>query len=922
MPDAAGSKTKGQTGAEAVAVTINGTAIDARKGELVIDAAERHGVYIPRFCYHHRMEPVGMCRMCLVEIDTGRGPALQPSCMVAVAPDMVVDTESPVAKKAQDGILEFLLINHPLDCPVCDKGGECPLQDHTMSFGPGESRFVEEKRHFEKPIPISDNVVLDRERCILCDRCTRFAKDVAGDTLIQFQDRGNGTQVNTFPGHPFASYFSGNTVQICPVGALTARPYRFKARPWDLDVVESTCQTCSVGCRLVIDSSRNEVLRYVGVDSDPVNWSWLCDKGRFGFEAVGSPDRLSVPQVRGPGGELADTRWSDALAAAAKAIKAALDDSGPTGVAVIGGAKLTNEAAYAWTKLAKGVIGTDNVDAQLGDGLPGEVVAGLPRATIDDACTAGGTLVVIGSDPKDELPVLYLRMRDAVTRHQAVVVEVSPRETSLTPLAAHSLRSVPGAVNQVVADIVAGKGELAAVRERLAAEPFTVLLGRSSLAEGPEATVAAASALLDAFPETRFLSGLRRANVHGALDLGLSPGLLPGRVALADGRDWFSDAWGAVPAERGLDTAGILAASADGQITTLILLGADPLADFPDHDLAVRGLQGADTIIAVDTVVNDSSLNADVVLPAAGFAEVDGTTTNIEGRVSVVRQKVTPPGTARPDWMIAAELAYRLGADLGFASPGEIWDEVERLSSVHAGLTATALLGEADGLLAGRSTPEANQDRTGDVTPAGDRAAVHGDVAVKATDAAAADDPGEAAGHMAGAAEAQSEAVASGEDQPKGSGDADASPGGESRQGDHADPDVEEGATGRPPTVSVRPAELAYDAPAVDAYSLRLVTVRSLYDRGTLVRQSPSLAGLPVPGALRANPSDLERLGVDPGAQVRVTSSRGALTTAVERDATVAEGTVTMAWAHGDPSPAVLIDASAPVTEVRLETMS
>ena len=227
-----------------------------------------------------------MCRMCIVEIDTGRGPALQPACMIPVAPDMRVDTESEVTKKAQDGVLEFLLVNHPLDCPVCDKGGECPLQDQTMSYGPGESRFVEEKRHFEKPIMISDVVALDRERCILCDRCTRFAKDVAGDTLIHFQDRGNQTQVNTFPDHPFASYFSGNTVQICPVGALTAKPYRFKARPWDLDQVESTCTACSVGCRTLVQSSRNEILRYQGIDIDPVNWGWLCDKGRFGFEAI------------------------------------------------------------------------------------------------------------------------------------------------------------------------------------------------------------------------------------------------------------------------------------------------------------------------------------------------------------------------------------------------------------------------------------------------------------------------------------------------------------------------------------------------------------------------------------------------------------------------------------------------------------
>ena len=247
-----------------VTVNLNGKEISAEKGEMLIDAAERNGVYIPRFCHHPRMKPVGMCRMCLVEVDTGRGPGLQPSCMVPVSDGMTVETEGEVTKKAQDGILEFLLINHPLDCPVCDKGGECPLQDQTMAYGPGESRFVEEKRHFEKPIPISDIVYLDRERCILCDRCTRFAKEVAGDPLIHFQARGNETEVNTFPDEPFSSYFSGNTVQICPVGALTAKPYRFKARPWDLSEIGSTATTDSVGSRITVQSSRNEVLRYLG----------------------------------------------------------------------------------------------------------------------------------------------------------------------------------------------------------------------------------------------------------------------------------------------------------------------------------------------------------------------------------------------------------------------------------------------------------------------------------------------------------------------------------------------------------------------------------------------------------------------------------------------------------------------------------
>jgi NADH-quinone oxidoreductase subunit G len=820
-----------------VSITIDGRQVDARPGELVIDAAERTGTYIPRFCYHHRMDPVGMCRMCLVDIDGGRGPALQPSCMVTVTPDMKVETESPRVKKAQEGMLEFLLINHPLDCPVCDKGGECPLQDHAVSFGPGESRFVEEKRHYEKPISISENVYLDRERCILCDRCTRFAQDVAGDTLIHFQDRGNGTQVNTFPDHPFASYFSGNTVQICPVGALTAKPYRFKARPWDLDVAESTCTTCSVGCRIVIDASRDQVLRYVGVDSDPVNWSWLCDKGRFGFEAVGSGDRLTAPLLK-ENGTQREARWAEALDVAAKALRSGLDATGAGGVAVIGGSRLTNEAAYAWTKLAKGVIGTDSVDAQLGDGLPAAVVAGLPRATIDDACTAGGTVLVIGSDLKDELPVLFLRVRDAVTRRRTTLVELAPRQTSLQELATLSLRHTPGAVHELVEAIVAadpdGSDDLAAARRALTAGPLTVILGRGSVAEAPDATVAAASALLAAFPDVRFLSAVRRANVHGAIDLGMAPGLLPGQVTLEEGSAWFDQAWGRVPAAEGLDTAGILAAAAAGRIDTLVLLGADPLRDFPDAELARRGLAGARTVIAVETFANDSTPEADVVLPAAGFTEVDGTTTNLEGRVTVLRQKVTPPGGARPDWMIAAELANRMGADLGFTSVEEIWAEIQRLSTAHAGVTLAELTATVDGVLVGRP------------------------------------------------------------DRPR--------------------------SAKRPAMVQFLGAD--HPAPPLDAYSLRLVTSRKLYDHGTHVGHAPSLAGLAGSSALSVNPDDLTRIGIADGTRVKVTSSKGTLTVPATFDATVPPGTAVLHWNLGDPSPRGLIDATAAVTEVRVETTS
>jgi NADH-quinone oxidoreductase subunit G len=851
-----------------VNVTIDGRTIAAAKGELVIEAAERNGIYIPRFCYHSRMNPVGMCRMCIVDIDTGRGPALQPSCMIECADGMTVSTESPATKKAQEGVLEFLLANHPLDCPVCDKGGECPLQDQTMSYGPGESRFIEEKRHFEKPIPVSDLVLLDRERCILCDRCTRFASEVAGDPLIHFIDRGDQTQVNTFPGHPFASYFSGNTVQICPVGALTATPYRFKARPWDLEQAESTCTSCSVGCRVVVQSSRNQVLRYQGVDVDPVNWGWLCDKGRFDFEAVNSAERLGEPLVRDEGLLLKPATWNDGLRRATVAIREGLERSGPSGLAVIGGARLTNEDAYAWVKLTKGLIGSDNVDAQLGDGLPAEAVLGLPGATIDDACRPGGAVLLLGPDVKEELPVLFLRLRHAVLNDDVKVVELATTETGSTPLAAHSLRHQPGHTLPLVRALLAGESgesddEVAGVAPEaieaasalLADRPVTVILGRTNLAESSRSLVVAAAAIHEAHPDVRFLFALRRANVRGALELGMAPGVLPGRVTLDAGRDWFAERWPTVPSAKGLDAGGILRAAAEGRVDTLVLLGADPLADFPDRDLAERGLAGARMVIATDQFLTESVKQADVVLPAAGYAEVAGTTTNLEGRVSTVAQKVTPPGTAQPDWTIAADLAFRLGFDLGLESVEQIAKEIEAAAPAFAGVTPDLLasVGGRDGVL----------------VPLPGRASDGG------------------------------EATADPSEPPE-------------------EPAAPAGPAPLEPGVPL-PDWRVIDPPLLDAYSLRLVVTRKLYDRGTLVRNSPSLAELGEPATLRLHPQDFGRLGVASGDDVRITSGRGHVTVPTLPDAGIPRGVALLHANKGGGRANVLVDANAPVTDVRVE---
>jgi NADH-quinone oxidoreductase subunit G len=363
-----------------VKISLDGVDHRVPVGELVIKAAEDLGTYIPRFCWHSRMNPVGMCRMCLVEIETPRGKVLTTSCTSVVNEGMVVDTTSDVVTKAQEGVLEFLLINHPLDCPVCDRGGECPLQDQTMSYGPGESRFVEEKRHFEKPIEISELVLLDRERCILCARCTRFSDEISGDPLIEFQERSGATQVLNFPDEPFASYFSGNTVQICPVGALTAKPYRFRARPWDLEAVESVSMVDSFHSKVSVQSSQNELVRINAVDNGPTNQGWLSDKDRFIFDHVNSPERLTTPLVR-RNGVLEPATWTEALEEVADRL------GGYQGheVAGLGGAQASNEDAYAFGKFLRTVVVTPHLDAQMGDGLDPRFLAGVtPRARIDD----------------------------------------------------------------------------------------------------------------------------------------------------------------------------------------------------------------------------------------------------------------------------------------------------------------------------------------------------------------------------------------------------------------------------------------------------------------------------------------------------------------------------------------------------------
>ena len=670
-----------------VTINLDGVDVEVEAGQSLIDAAQMAGTYIPRFCYHPRMNAAGLCRACLVEVEGPRGTALVPSCTLPVSEGMVVHAKSETAKKAQEGVLEFLLINHPLDCPVCDKGGECPLQDQAFAYGPGESRFVEEKRHYEKPIEISDLILLDRERCILCARCTRFSDEISGDPLIEFKDRGNYVQVITFPDEPFASYFSGNTVQICPVGALTAKPYRFKARPWDIDGVESVSLVDAVHSKISIQTSHNEIIRIYGVDNDATNHGWLSDKDRFVHNHVQSPDRVTTPMIK-ENGALREASWAEAIGLVSERL-ASYD---ATAVAGLGGARSTNEDAYAFSKFLRSVVGTPHLDAQLADGLdPAFATSVVPRAEINDLETAK-TILLWGPDLKEELPVLYLRVRRAATELGANLVIVHPYRTGLDDVATETIRYKPGTGPDVLRKLIEGEGEFGNARAILSEGPVLALVGRTGLTEDPDTAEAVAAFALE-LPDARVMPLMRRGNVFGALDMGVAPGLLPGRVATddADGRATLEAAWGPIPDGPGMNSTAILHSLAEGQLRALVLNGADPVRDHPIPSMATAALEAAEFVVAFEMFISDSGAHADVVFPVAGLGEVEGTATNLEGRIQKMNRIITPAGESRPVWSIMNDLALAMGSDIGLTSAEAVFEEIAETAPAYAGITWEAL---------------------------------------------------------------------------------------------------------------------------------------------------------------------------------------------------------------------------------------
>ncbi len=445
-----------------VEVTIDGVEVEVPEGTLVIRAAEEVGIHVPRFCDHPLLEPVGACRQCLVDVSTPDRegnlkpmPKPQASCTIAVSPGMVVKTQhtSEVADKAQTGVMELLLVNHPLDCPVCDKGGECPLQNQAMSDGRPTSRFEDIKRTFPKPVSISSQVLLDRERCVLCARCTRFSEQIAGDPFIALIERGALQQVGIYEEQPFQSYFSGNTVQICPVGALTGAAYRFRSRPFDLVSTPSVCEHCADGCSTRTDHRRGQVLRRMALNDPEVNEEWNCDKGRWAFTYATLPDRLHDPVVRGADGEYAVTSWRDAYAAAAAGLSAA---RGAGGVGVLPGGRVSVEDAYAYAKLSRVTLGTNDIDhrarphsAEEADFLAA-AVAGRREVSYADL-EAAPSVLLVGLEPEEESPIVFLRLRKGVRKHATQVFSVAPFETrGLDKLDGTLLASAPGTEAEVL----------------------------------------------------------------------------------------------------------------------------------------------------------------------------------------------------------------------------------------------------------------------------------------------------------------------------------------------------------------------------------------------------------------------------------------------------------------------------------------
>ncbi len=618
-------------------INVNGSEIRTDSDQLIIEACEDSGIHIPRFCWHKRMDPVGMCRMCLVEIETPRGKALVPSCTTKVSEDLVVDTESEVVKKAQEGVLEFLLINHPLDCPVCDKAGECPLQDQTMAYGPGESRFVEDKRHFEKPIPISEIILLDRERCILCARCTRFSDEISGDPLIEFIQRGNKTQVNTFPDEPFRSYFSGNTVQICPVGALTSTSYRFKARPWDLKKVSSTSNCSSMGCSVELNVSQNKMLRILGEDNEFTNQGWLSDKGRYNFEYLHSEKRILKPVLNN------DSTNEISINESMELISNEISNDENSNISFIVGHNSTNEEYYALNNFVENLnkVNKDqNIDVYLSDDY---LYEGFFQHTdllgkVQDLDSVD-TIILWAQDIKDNLPTLYLRIRQAVKNGKKLVI-FGHTNTAMKELSdsyfGHEIISKNLEFNVEIS-------EIPNFNEYINDKNVLAIIGKSSPIQNTNPILNLVN-YLDQNSNLKLINCFSKGNTFGALQ----------NIDLVKGLNEFINEF-------------------DSSKNNIVFtIGSNPVNSSIYSNQIKDKLINANFVVSLDLFKNETTELANIILPTTSFGEKEGTFTNLEMR-TLKQNKILPtPGSVLNEWEYWSMMLNKIDIENNYESEFEL----------------------------------------------------------------------------------------------------------------------------------------------------------------------------------------------------------------------------------------------------------
>jgi NADH-quinone oxidoreductase subunit G len=671
-----------------VTLTIDDVEVSVPKGTLVIRAAELIGVEVPRFCDHPLLDPVGACRQCLVEVpDGGTGrpiPKPQASCTLEVAPGMKIKTQltSPVAEKAQRGNMEFLLVNHPLDCPICDKGGECPLQNQAMSHGYAESRFTDEKRTFPKPINISANVLLDRERCVLCARCTRFSEQIAGDPFIALLERGALQQVGIYEKEPFESYFSGNTIQVCPVGALTSAAYRFRSRPFDLISAPSIAEHDACGSAIRVDHRRGKVMRRLAGDDPDVNEEWITDKDRFAHRYGDGEDRLTRPLVR-DGDVLRPASWPEAIDVAVRGLKAA-----GSSVGVLTGGRLSLEDAYGYAKFARAVLGTNNIDfrarqhsAEEADFLA-NAVAGTGRGVSFTDLENASAVLLVCLEPEEEAGMIFLRLRKAFRKKKLTSWTLAPYSSNgARKMGAQLIACVPGN-EAAVLDQVNAEGDTTS--QRLAEVSLdansVILVGER--AAGQSGTFSACQRLAER-TGARLAWVPRRAGDRGAVEAGCLPTLLPGGrpVSNVAARVDTQATWGveSLPSLEGRDADEILIAAADGELAALVVAGVDP-NDFVDPQAVLEGLEAIGFMVSLETRASSVTERADVVFPVSLMQERAGTFVNWEGRRRSFDMVLESPNDMS-DLRVLAALADGLGADLGFRTAAQARAELDELGT-------------------------------------------------------------------------------------------------------------------------------------------------------------------------------------------------------------------------------------------------